>query len=73
MEFVRPENTPEELYIGGQYDLDEILCFAKAHFGEHYGLGDFVVTPEYHQVRCFGHDQYDGSDYTCFLSITLRS
>lgn len=63
-----PTNTPTELYLSQDTSLPDLL--ERIH--EHFGLDDlskFVLTPEYHHVRCIGYDLYDPFDYECYIVV----
>jgi hypothetical protein len=71
-----PESNKNELYIDlGNYQsigFSELIDEIKNHFkieGD-FDIDDFKISPEYHQVDCFGYDRYDPSDYSNFLCIT---
>ena len=68
-----PENTSDTLYIRSDLiastTLGEIVAKAKKHF-ETEDIDDLIVSSENIQIRCFGHDQYDGADWRQYLVIT---
>jgi hypothetical protein len=70
-----PENTPTELWIenyNNDHKLTDVIEKAKEHFGASFDMDKLVLSPEYIHTNCITYDQYDPSDYTRFLKITLE-
>lgn len=68
-----PDNTATTLYLrsGSGYSLQDLLELAKEKWpGE--ALEDVQVESEYIHTNCLTYDQYDASDYTEYLVLTLR-
>lgn len=68
-----PDNTPDCLYIHGEVTLDEMLKWAREHFGGRFDPAKLMITPEYIHTRCLTYDLYDSGDYDLFTRIELRN
>lgn len=66
-----PDDDADNLYITGSPLLDEIVERARAHFGERFDLNRIIIEPEHIHTSCLTYDQYDGSDWTNFIHISL--
>lgn len=64
-----PEDTDRLLHIYGKMNLIDILVRAQEKWPD-IKPEEIETDMSYVQVRCFGHDQYDSSDYACILEIT---
>ena len=64
-----PQNTAETLYIPSGETIEYVIDRAKKHFGVD-DISELTISAENIQIRCFGYDQYDGSDWRQYLVIT---
>jgi hypothetical protein len=66
-----PQDTDTKIYIKNlNYSLQELVDICKAKW-DIDDLLRFKLDFEEIQVKCFGYDQYDPSDYREYLVITL--
>lgn len=66
-----PENTPTVLYIEDiGYTINSLFALAQEKWGDEIGLEEIEVGYEHIQVKCFGYDQYDPTDYTNYFVLT---
>ena len=73
-----PDNDDKTLYIScgncGSFgfDIEQIIDQARGHFqNPDLGVEDITISAEHIHTRCLGYDQYDPSDHTNYLVITL--
>ena len=66
-----PKDTNSLLYVEDTYFLTMQDLFDKARekWGN-IGLADLNIRHEHIQVKCFGYDQYDPSDYEDYFVIS---
>jgi hypothetical protein len=69
-----PEDTENRIYIK---DLDvgtiqHIIDICKEKFGKYVDVGELEIEHQHIQVKCFGYDQYDPSDYRNYFVITKK-
>ena len=51
--------------------LQDIIDRAKDKWGEDIDLDNISITSEKIHTHCLGYDQYDPSDYTDFIIVTV--
>jgi hypothetical protein len=71
-----PDNDRTTLYIKGSsfsYTLSEILEICKDYFGDAASLDSIEIEVEYIQTYSIGYDEYDPSDYSCYLVCKLNA
>lgn len=65
------QNAEGTLYIEDLgYTLNELYIKAQEKWGDDIDLEDVKVEYEHRQVKCFGYDQYDSSDYRNYFVLT---
>lgn len=66
-----PENTDTTIYIydSSTLTIQEIIDRAQEKWGEDISFDRLEITGEEIQVRCFGYDQYDPSDYCRYIVV----
>lgn len=67
-----PEDKEYTIYIIDNMlmTIQDIIDRAKEKWGENISLDRIDITGEEIQVRCFGYDQYDPSDYCRYLVVS---
>lgn len=64
-----PDDDDKTIYKARDIGLSEILELAKEKWGEDIDLDQITIRSEYIHTDCLTYDQYDPSDYTCFVVI----
>lgn len=67
-----PDDDENTIYLRGEYSLEDLDRIAQDKWPG-ASMDDIQISTEYIQTDCLGHDQYDPSDYTCFLVLSLDS
>lgn len=68
---ILPQDTPNKIYIECLGDtLNDIFAVCQDKWGNSVGLDQLKIDHEHIQVKCFGYDQYDSSDYRNYFVIT---
>lgn len=66
-----PQDDATTIYIvdSGLLTVQEIIDRAQDKWGENISFYRLEITGEEKQVRCFGYDQYDPSDYLNYIVV----
>lgn len=69
----RPIDTDTKIYIESYLinTIQDIIDSCNEKWGD-ISLTDLIIEHEHIQVKCFGYDQYDPSDYIDYFVITKR-
>jgi hypothetical protein len=67
-----PQDTENTIYIevSGIDTIKDLISNAQDKWGEEIELDKLKIEHEHIQVKCFGYDQYDSSDYRNYFVIT---
>lgn len=68
-----PIDTDTKIYIENWEirSLNDLIVRSQQKWGLFVSLDDLKIDFEEIQVKCFGYDQYDPSDYKFYFVITL--
>lgn len=67
--FDMPPDTPDTMYLCSRgYNLQDLLESIQEKWPE-ITFDEVSISAEHHQVKCFGYDLYDPSDYLNFVVI----
>lgn len=69
----RPIDTDTKLYIESYCinTIQDIIDYCHEKWGD-ISLADLIIEHKHIQVKCFGYDQYDPSDYIDCFVITKK-
>lgn len=68
-----PDDTDRKKYLMAEWPLSvmDIMHAIERSFGKDVPLDGVLIEVEHIQTSCLGHDQYDASDYTNYVVLTL--
>lgn len=67
-----PDDTENSFYIESSASIQDILDRARRTWPQ-ADLNNIRIEAQHIHTDCLGYDQYDSSDYTNFLCISLES
>lgn len=66
-----PDDTDTCFYVEDNIRLADLLVKIKEKFGDDVNYNSVDIQPEYIHTHALTYDQYDASDYTKYLCVTL--
>jgi|LakMenEpi03Aug12_release.lakeMendotaPanAssembly.Ray.scaffolds.fasta_scaffold375157_2 hypothetical protein len=71
---VLPEDTENKIYIEEMllFSIEDLINICNEKW-DNVKLSELKIEHEHIQVKCFGYDQYDSSDYKNYFVVTKQS